>query len=43
MLKIQKFRKIFPEDDRPLLREIVDIDKRYCLFIVKMRLNKYFR
>lgn len=31
----KNFEKLFPEDDKPLLREIVDIDKRYCLFIVK--------
>ena len=29
------FEKMFPENENPLLREIVDIDKRYCLFIVK--------
>ena len=31
----KNFEKLFPEDDNPPLREIVDIDKRYCLFIVK--------
>ena len=29
------FEKMFPENENPLLREVVDIDKRYCLFIVK--------